>query len=144
MLHHPCPPLQTNMGGPRDAASPPLEIVLGALSDLRAEDGPSPATAASDGACSPSSSPATFILGTSYFATPRVGATSSGGRRSVLGLNKDGRVPMEDRKGPLDQFKPRSLLLSVSCNLGSDALFWIASLSTTSLICKNEYHRLCA
>jgi hypothetical protein len=29
-------------------------------------------------------------------------------------LNKDGRVLMEDRKGALDHFRPRSLLLSVS------------------------------
>ena len=65
------------------------------------------------------SSPVAHILGTSDFATPRLlGANNNGGnnprRSSVSRLNKDGRVPMEDRKGPFDHFRPKSLMLSVS------------------------------
>lgn len=33
---------------------------------------------------------------------------------SPLKLQRDGRVPMADRKSPLSQFRPKSLLLSVS------------------------------
>ena len=100
-----------------EAGSPPLQIVLGAFGGLGYDDGASGAMPGSDGASAITPSPATYILGTSYFATARVGAPSSGGsRRSALGLNKDGRVPMEDRKGAFSQFKPRALLLSVSCN----------------------------
>jgi hypothetical protein len=68
-----------------------------------------PSTTASSG----ESPPASSILGTSYFATPRVDS-SSRGRMMAMMLNKDGRVLMEDRKGAFDHFRPRSLLLSVS------------------------------
>ncbi|KAL9191119.1 hypothetical protein ACHAXT_000825 [Thalassiosira profunda] len=100
------------MGRPcGEAGSPPLQIVLGAFGGLCYDDGASGSD--SDGASAITRSPATYILGTSYFATARVGAPSSGvSRRSALGLNKDGRVPMEDRKGAFSQFKPRALLLS--------------------------------
>jgi hypothetical protein len=63
-------------------------------------------------ASSGESPPASSILGTSYFATPRVDNSSRG--RLAMRLSKDGRVLMEDRKGAFDHFRPRSLLLSVS------------------------------
>ena len=95
-------------------ADPPLRIVLGAFANGFSS------SASSSKCCScealPSAtaisgeSPASNILGTSYFATPM---GSSRGRLAMR-LNKDGRVPMEDRKGALDHFRPRSLLLSVS------------------------------
>ncbi|KAL7541941.1 hypothetical protein ACHAXR_011402 [Thalassiosira sp. AJA248-18] len=103
------------MGGSCGDSSPPLRIVLGAFNDSSMLP-----LAQDKGSASPStipmmesSSPATYILGTSYFASPRLGTSkSSTSGRSVLRLNKDGRVPMEDRKGPLDHFKPKSLVLS--------------------------------
>ena len=97
------------MGG--GCADPPLRIVLGAFANGFSS------SASSSKCCScealPSATPisgessASNILGTSYFATPSRG-------RLAMRLNKDGRVPMEDRKGALDHFRPRSLLLSVS------------------------------
>lgn len=109
----------------QDKRSPPIEIVLGLFIG-----NPSPSSL-SQNACGESSSAASNILGTSYFASNSstavgvgVGGGGGGGsnssgvsnhrRPTTLGLNKDGRVPMEDRKGPFDQFKPKSLILSVS------------------------------
>ena len=43
-------------------------------------------------------------LATSYYADP----TSAYSK-----LNRDGRVPMEDRKGALSQFRPKNLLINV-------------------------------
>mmetsp|Transcript_15174 Transcript_15174/g.27448 ORF Transcript_15174/g.27448 Transcript_15174/m.27448 type:complete len:431 (-) Transcript_15174:100-1392(-) len=121
------------MGGSCDEErSPPLRIVLGAFNDsstLAKVDyvGPSSssssplpavvAVAGSNGETSPylsSSSPTNYILGTSYFATPRLGASPGSGasRRSAMRLNKDGRVPMSDRKFYLDTFKPKALIMS--------------------------------
>ena len=73
----------------------PLDIVLGSLANepLSSTQVESDATT-------------TYILGTSYFATPRLGA--------ALKLNKDGRVPMSDRKGAFDHYRPKALMLSVS------------------------------
>lgn len=108
------------MGGSCDERSPPLRIVLGAFNGASQSSKNEAMTATGGEKMTPqSSSPATYILGTSYFATPRlgnssVGSSSSSNRRSVLKLNKDGRVPMEDRKGSFDHFKPKSLALSVS------------------------------
>ena len=108
---------------------PPMKIVLGALA------GGTPAASSLtrndyDECNDSSSSAVSYILGTSYFASPPAslrthvgggggsGSGNSGGnhhrRHTTLGLNKDGRVPMADRKGPFDQFKPKSLILSVS------------------------------
>ena len=121
------------MGGSCDDRSTPLRIVLGTFSggltsqSSNKTDGvvelPTPNGASVE-------SPTTYILGTSYFATPSLGSSnsnsSSTNRRLVLKLNKDGRVPMEDRKGSFSQFKPKSLLLSVSylflcvCSLSLD------------------------
>ena len=47
--------------------------------------------------------PTTYILGTSSYDFTK-----------FKKLNKEGRVPMEDRKGPFDHFRPKSLVLSVS------------------------------
>eukprot|EP01082_Thalassiosira_pseudonana_P011412 g10507.t1 g10507 contig4:2006437-2007766(-) len=71
----------------------PLDIVLGSLANepLSSTQVESDATT-------------TYILGTSYFATPRLGA--------ALKLNKDGRVPMSDRKGAFDHYRPKALMLS--------------------------------
>mmetsp|Transcript_40057 Transcript_40057/g.84111 ORF Transcript_40057/g.84111 Transcript_40057/m.84111 type:complete len:407 (-) Transcript_40057:248-1468(-) len=99
---------------------PPLKIVLGAFNGSSSNSENDAGHNFSASAAAPkelpssqsSSSPATYILGTSYFATPRLGG--SGGRRSVMKLNKDGRVPGEDRKGPFDHFKPKSLILSTT------------------------------
>jgi hypothetical protein len=110
---------------------PPMKIVLGALA------GGTPAASSltrndyDECNDSSSSSAVSYILGTSYYASPPAssrtyvggggvgsGSGISGGnhhrRHTTLGLNKDGRVPMADRKGPFDQFKPKSLILSVS------------------------------
>lgn len=98
------------MGGGGDRSSPPLNIVIGAFAaatESQSAKSNNQATSSSLNLCS--ESPTTYILGTSYYATP-----SLGDRRSVLKLNKDGRVPCEDRKSPFSQFKPKSLLLSVS------------------------------
>ncbi len=117
-----------------------MAIVLGAFTGT-----PSPFSLPRNHDCHESSTSASYILGTSYFAStpaslPHVGrgvgsgsgisnsgggfvANSSGDnhrRVTALGLNKDGRVPMSDRKGPFDQFKPKSLILSVS----EDFVFW--------------------
>ena len=109
------------MGGSScDERTPPLKVVLGAFGGGSSKSEPSSttlaaATEAAGGGGSPS--PVAYILGTSYFATPRLlGANTSGVNRrsSVLRLNKDGRVPMEDRKGPFDHLRPKSLMLSVS------------------------------
>ena len=103
------------MGGGGDRSSPPLNIVIGAFAaatESQSAKSNNQATSSSLNSTSTticSESPATYILGTSYYATP-----SLGDRRSVLKLNKDGRVPCEDRKSPFSQFKPKSLLLSVS------------------------------
>lgn len=103
------------MGGGGDRSSPPLNIVIGAFAaateSQSAKSNNKKATSSSLNSTSTicSESPTTYILGTSYYATP-----SLGDRRSVLKLNKDGRVPCEDRKSPFSQFKPKSLLLSVS------------------------------
>ncbi|KAL3827032.1 hypothetical protein ACHAXA_007539 [Cyclostephanos tholiformis] len=94
------------MGGSCNDRTPTLRIVLGAFGNS-SEHGPSSASTA---AATAGESPAAYILGTSYFAAPRLGVT--GNRRSALKLNKDGRVPMEDRKGPFDHFRPKSLVLS--------------------------------
>ena len=102
------------MGGGGERSSPPLNIVIGAFA-AATESAKSNNQATSSSSLNSTStiicseSPATYILGTSYYATP-----SLGDRRSVLKLNKDGRVPCEDRKSPFSQFKPKSLLLSVS------------------------------
>ena len=74
----------------------PLKIVLGSLA-------PSPKE---QEAWTP---PTTYILGTSYayYSAPRNG-------KKYNKLNKDGRVAMEDRKGPFDHFRPKALALSVS------------------------------
>ena len=111
------------MGGSCDDRSTPLRIVLGTFSggvisqSFNKTDGiVKQSTPTADGASV--ESPTTYILGTSYFATPSLGSSnsnsSSSNRRLVLKLNKDGRVPMEDRRGSFSQFKPKSLLLSVS------------------------------
>lgn len=71
----------------------PLKIVLGILSNEEQElykPTPSPA-------------PASLILGTSYYDYTK-----------YKKLNKDGRVPMEDRKGFFEHFRPKTLVLSVS------------------------------
>eukprot|EP00956_Cyclotella_meneghiniana_P043081 scaffold252335_cov86-Cyclotella_meneghiniana.AAC.1 len=66
----------------------PLQIVLGALSPgqhaLSKQEQDS------------------YILSTSYYDV------------KYKKLNKDGRVDMEDRKGPFDHFRPKALVLSVS------------------------------
>ena len=101
------------MGGGGERSSPPLNIVIGAFgAATESAKSNKQATSSSINSTSTilcSESPATYILGTSYYATP-----SLGDRRSVLKLNKDGRVPCEDRKSPFSQLKPKSLLLSVS------------------------------
>ena len=74
---------------------PPLQVVLGSLS--------SDTNSKQCAAASRDNSTA-YILGTSAY--PNLG--------SGLKLKIDGRVPMEDRKAPLSQFRPKSLLLSVS------------------------------
>ncbi|KAL7530308.1 hypothetical protein ACHAWF_003331 [Thalassiosira exigua] len=122
------------MGDSGAEPSSSWRVVLGAFADASRDDGGPSAAAAAGGpdggapvavaSSSSSSSPAARILGTSYFATPRLldSASSSSGtgaaRRSsssaLMGLNKDGRVLMEDRKGPLDHFRPRSLALSTT------------------------------
>ena len=104
--------IRITMGG--DRSSPPLNIVIGAFAaatESQSAKSNNQATSLSLNSTSTicSETPATYILGTSYYATP-----SLGDRRSVLKLNKDGRVPCEDRKSPFSQFKPKSLLLSVS------------------------------
>ena len=93
------------MGGGSCGEHPPLlEIVLGTFSGLENINN---APTASTTIVTKSAAPETlFTLATSYYASPSL--------KSRLKLNKDGRVPMEDRKGAFDQFKPRSLLLSVS------------------------------
>lgn len=100
-------------------AAPPLRVVLGAFANgFSSSASPSklcscealPSATAISG-----ESPASYILGTSYFADPQVGSSRG---RMAMRLNKDGRVLMEDRKGALDHFRPKSLLLSVS-NVGS-------------------------
>ncbi|KAL3794508.1 hypothetical protein HJC23_013981 [Cyclotella cryptica] len=74
----------------------PLRIVIGSLS--------------TGGAVSPrdssTTSSANYIIGTSYYATPRLGALK------LNKLNKDGRVPMEDRKEPFEHLRPKALVLS--------------------------------
>ena len=103
------------MGGSCDNRSTPLRIVLGTFTTGGLISQPSNKT---DGVVEQSTPTAPYILGTSYFATPSLGSSnnnsSSSNRRLVLKLNKDGRVPMEDRRGSFSQFKPKSLLLSVS------------------------------
>ena len=99
------------MGGSCDERTPPLKVVLGAFGGSSKSEPSSTTLAAA--AVAEEGSPVAYILGTSYFATPWLGA-NIGNRRSVLRLNKDGRVPMEDRKGPFDHFRPKSLVLSVS------------------------------
>lgn len=101
-------------------AASPLRIVLGAFANGFSSSASSSKFCSCEALPSATAisgeSPASYnILGTSYFADPRVG--SSRGRMAVR-LNKDGRVMMEDRKGALDHFRPKSLLLSVS-NVGS-------------------------
>jgi hypothetical protein len=105
------PSTNGSMGGSCDELTPPLKVVLG----LGAFGGSSKSEPSSTTlvAAAGEGYPVAYILGTSYFATPRLGA-NTGNRRSVLRLNKDGRVPMEDRKGPFDHFRPKSLVLSVS------------------------------
>ena len=102
------------MGGGGERSSPPLNIVIGAFAaatESQSAKSNNQATSSTLNSTSTicSESPTTYILGTSYYATP-----SLGDRRSILKLNKDGRVPCEDRKSPFSQFKPKSLLLSVS------------------------------
>lgn len=112
----------------QDKRSPPMKIVLGSFIATPSY------SSLSHNACDESSSAASYILGTSYFASNSTDGGGGGGisnrggggansnsnsginhrRPTTLGLNKDGRVPMEDRKGPFDQFKPKSLILSVS------------------------------
>jgi len=43
-------------------------------------------------------------LATSYYADPKYAPSK---------LNRDGRVPMEDRKGAFSQFRPKNLLINV-------------------------------
>ena len=121
-------PQRESMGGSScDERTPPLKVVLGAFGGGSSKWSSEPslssttlaASAAGGGGGGSPSSPVAHILGTSYFATPRLlGANNNGGnnprRSSVSRLNKDGRVPMEDRKGPFDHFRPKSLMLSVS------------------------------
>ena len=84
-----------------------MEIVLGTFSGLENIVNNNNAPTASTTTITKSSAPEPLCtLATSYYASPSL--------KSRLKLNKDGRVPMEDRKGAFDQFKPRSLLLSVS------------------------------
>ena len=96
-------------------ADPPLRIVLGAFANGFSSSATSSKCCSCEALPSATTisgeSPASNILGTSYFATPKVGSSRG---RLAMRLNKDGRVPMEDRKGALDHFRPRSLLLSVS------------------------------
>lgn len=47
-------------------------------------------------------------------ATSSILGTSSYDFTKYKKLDKEGRVPMEDRKGPFDHFRPKSLVLSVS------------------------------
>ena len=94
-----------------------LRIVLGAYNDsLFSKKNDAAAAPSPPGEAPLQSTPATYILGTSYFATPRLDNSLGSGssRRSISRLNKDGRVPMEDRKGAFDHYKPRALVLSVS------------------------------
>ena len=99
------------MGGSCNERTPPLKVVLGAFGgSLKSE--PSLTTLAA-AAVAGEGSPVAYILGTSYFATPWLGP-NIGNRQLVLRLNKDSRVLMEDRKGPFDHFRPKSLVLSVS------------------------------
>mmetsp|Transcript_50582 Transcript_50582/g.107752 ORF Transcript_50582/g.107752 Transcript_50582/m.107752 type:complete len:418 (-) Transcript_50582:159-1412(-) len=110
------------MGGACDEERfPPLKIVLGAFNGSSTgsktyDVEPSLSAGALEATASQSSSPATYILSTSYFATPRLGSPQEIGitRRSAMRLNKDGRVPMSDRKFYLDHFKPKTLLLSTA------------------------------
>jgi hypothetical protein len=104
------------MGGSCNERTPPLRVVLGAFGGPSKPEPSSTSLSATATATATGESPADYILGTSYFATPRLGVT--GNRRSaLLKLNKDGRVPMEDRKGPFDHFSPKSLVLSVSLHM---------------------------
>jgi len=82
------------------SSNPPLQVVLGS----RASSDSSATQCAAESSAIRGNSTA-YILGTSAY--PRLG--------SGLKLKIDGRVPMEDRKAPLSQFRPKSLLLSVSC-----------------------------
>ena len=79
--------------GPRQREHPPLplQIVLGAL--LPGQHTLSKQEQDSSSTC---------ILSTSYYDV------------KYKKLNKDGRVDMEDRKGPFDHFRPKALVLSVS------------------------------
>jgi len=93
------------------SSTPPLQIVLGSL----ASDDTSRCAAE---ASARGGNSKTYILGTSAY--PHLG--------SGLKLKIDGRVAMEDRKAPLSQFRPRSLLLSVSCLYS--ALLFILHINT--------------
>ena len=66
----------------------PLQVVLGSLAYKQPRE---------------SQDPPASILGTSYYDYSK-----------YKKLNKDGRVPMEDRKGPFEHFRLKSLVLSVS------------------------------
>jgi hypothetical protein len=67
-----------------------LQVVLGSIAYTQPRELQHPPASAS-------------ILGTSYYDVTK-----------YKKLNKEGRVPMEDRKGPFEHFRPKSLVLSVS------------------------------
>ena len=54
----------------------------------------------------------TMVVGSS--TPPPLQVVLGTSAHSSLKLQRDGRVPMADRKSPLSQFRPKSLLLSVS------------------------------
>mmetsp|Transcript_10851 Transcript_10851/g.22957 ORF Transcript_10851/g.22957 Transcript_10851/m.22957 type:complete len:400 (-) Transcript_10851:192-1391(-) len=96
------------MGAARNNESSPLQIVLGSLAS-NSLSGYNDSKSSTLSTTQPHPS-AIHILGTSYFASPRLAALQS----PVKKLNKDGRIYMEDRKGPFDHFRPRSLLVSTA------------------------------
>ncbi|KAL7461712.1 hypothetical protein ACHAXS_002126 [Conticribra weissflogii] len=96
------------MGAARNNEPTSLKVVLGSLA-------PESWSSYNDSHSSRSSATqplpnVVHILGTSYFASPRLLALQSPAKK----LNHDGRVYMEDRKGPFDHFRPRSLLVSTA------------------------------
>lgn len=96
-------------------STPPLQIVLGSL----ASDDTTSSSCAAEASARGSNSTA-YVLGTSAY--PHLG--------SGLKLKIDGRVPMEDRKAPLSQFRPRSLMLSVSYHVHYCSSFAVSNLTT--------------
>lgn len=92
------------VGSLHESSTPPMRVVLGSLAS---HDDTPPSKCAEEASVAGKAATTSYIIGTSYHTNPRrIG--------SGLKLKLDGRVPMEDRKTPLSQFRPRSLVLSVS------------------------------